>query len=73
MFLEESATYHPVAHLCLENLRRLRRRLKDGDLSLSEFHRYRDAILFQYDSLPSPLRREVLHRLERLGQQLDGR
>ncbi len=67
--LDESDVYlvsSPVAHLCLENLKRLRRLVSQGDWNLSEFHRYRAAILFQYDSLPRPLREEVLRRVEQL-------
>ena len=67
--LDESDDYlvqSQVAHLCLENLKRLRRLVSRGDWNLSEFHKYRAAILFQYDSLPPPLRKEVLRRVEQL-------
>lgn len=60
-----------VVHLCLANFERLLHRMYDGDLSLSEFEDLSESIQYQFDSLPFPLRHELLRRLHELSQELE--
>lgn len=60
--LSKSLTYQ----LALVALDRLERRIYEGDLTLSEFQRFRDVVLYQWDHLSNDHQNEIFARLDRL-------
>lgn len=66
--LDKSSTY-PLA---LGALVQLEHRILGAGLTLSEYRRYRDVILYQFDHLSDKHRRKIAVRLARLSSRLPG-
>lgn len=69
---DKSQTCPSLSHLALANLSRLRRRIFERDLTLSQFDSLKDAILFQSSSLSPQQHEHLLDELSQLSRELRG-